>query len=238
VAFDQAHLPTKARDNMIAFTSDQLGLPRREAYTDRASGQVESKEYRAVVFPKVGYAFSRRGSPFRPSAYSHGGISIQELLIPMVALRVRQRETGLLALGEITGPTRPAEGEEMEFRMRISPTSLFPLGADGLHVNVEAGFSRDLDAPTLPSQVLYVTAQGAEVTYRFRADRSDATKEELARGAMERTLTVTASYPEGRRTMRKARTLTFTVQLNTERVARRVPPALGTILGLMPRNAD
>jgi hypothetical protein len=54
---------------------------------------------------------------------------------------------------------------------------------------------------------------------------------------MERTLTISVAYREGRRTTRKAQTHAFTVQLNTERVARRVPANLGNILGLMPKNA-
>lgn len=239
VPFNQAQLPDHARQNMIAFTPDQLGMPKRETYEDKLSKQKETKEYKAIVFPKVGYAFSRKGARFSPSGYSHGGISLQELMIPMVALRVRPQDESRLTLGKISGPTQPVEGEEMEFRMPVTLAQRTSLWGDDdeMKVTAEASYSRDPDrSPPLPPQTYYVSAQGTEVIFRIPADRSDATDEELRRGSMERTLTISVSYREGRRVTRKAQTFAFTVQLNTERVARRVPPSLGSIMGMMPKN--
>lgn len=237
VPFDQAQLPAQARANVLAFTLDQLGLPKRIPYQDKASGQTAYNDYKAIVFPKVGYAFSRNGSKFRPAAYSHGGISVQELMIPMVVLRVRPQEEGLLVLDQITGPAQPIEGEKMEFRMPIRPANLFSLSGEDLRVNVEASYSREPEIHSLAPQVLYVGTQGTTVIYRFRADRSDATEEELREGRMQRTLVIGVSYPEGTRMRRKTQTFSFIVQLNTDRIARRVPTNLDNILGLMPKNA-
>lgn len=237
VPFNQADLPEHARQNMIAFTPDQLGMPRRETYKDRLSGQTETKEYKAIAFPKVGYAFSRSGSAFKPSGYSHGGISLQELMIPMVTLRVRPQDESLLALGQISGPKQPLEGEEMVFRMPVSMARRTTLWSeDDIKVTAEASYSRDPDRNPLPPQTYYISAEGAEVVYRFRADRGDATDAEICDGSMERMLTISVSYHEGWRVTRKAQTFDFTVQLNTERVARRVPPSLGSIMGMMPKN--
>ena len=51
---------------------------------------------------------------------------------------------------------------------------------------------------------------------------------------MRRTLTITATARDGRRTIRKSQSMDFEVRLNTERVIRRVGN-LGAILGLMPK---
>src|SRR5262249_35640998 len=83
------YLPKKVVENVIPFTPDQLRLPLKETVKVQKTGQTYTKEYKAVVFPRTGYSFSRQGSHYNPDAYSHGGISIQELIIPMLVLRVR-----------------------------------------------------------------------------------------------------------------------------------------------------
>lgn len=239
VPFNQAGIPPDKRPHMIAFTPDQLGMPKRETYEDRLSGTKQTKEFKAIVFPRVGYAFSRAGSKFSPSGYSHGGISLQELMIPMVTLRVRSQDESLLSPGKISGPTQPVEGETMVFRMPVHLARRTTLwGEDGeVKLTAEASYRRDPDrSPPLPPQTYYVAAEGAEVIFRIPADRDDATEAEIREGSMKRTLTISVSYPEGRRVTRKAQTFDFTVQLNTERVARRVPPSLGSIMGMMPKN--
>ena len=65
-----------------------------------------NKEYQAIIFPKVGHSFSRYRSHYKPAAYGHGGISIQELLIPMVGLQVEGTEEELLTLQPIDGPKK------------------------------------------------------------------------------------------------------------------------------------
>lgn len=236
VPIDQANLPKKVVQNIIAFTPDQLRMPKKETTTDRVSGLPRTKEYRAIAFPRVGYSFSRRGSPYHPSAYSHGGISLQEMLIPMAVLRVKPREDSILTLGSIAGPDEVIEGQELEFRLRLTPNSRGGTLSEPLRVDVEAAYSLDPERFSLPQQVLYVPSQGAEVVYRFMPPREDATDEELRQGRMERWLTITASYRDGRRVSRKIQTHRFAVQLNLDRVIRRVPTNLGNILGLMPKN--
>jgi hypothetical protein len=87
----------------------------------------------------------------------------------------------------------------------------------------------------LPSQVIYLAGQPAEAVFRYRLGPNDVTAAERRAGALERVLTVTASYQDGRKTHRKSRTYRFTVQLNAEQVVRRVGN-LGAILGLTPRS--
>jgi PglZ domain len=235
VAVDKASLPVKARDNIVAFTPDQLRLFRTETRTTRKTGDVFHKEYEAVVFPRVGFSFSRQGSHYNPDAYTHGGISLQELMIPMVALRVKPRDEGLLLVEPIIGPKEVVEGEEVEFRTPVIRTALGNALPEDLRIEVEATYSRDPDRFPLARQVLYLSSQGSEAVNLFRPNPDDATDEERREGYMKRTLTVTVSWREGRRLVRKAQTHHFAVRLNSEQVIRRVGN-LGNILGLTPKS--
>jgi hypothetical protein len=202
---------------------------------DSNNGVSWLKKYASIVFPKTGYALARPNAPFNPDAYGHGGISIQELIIPMAVLKVRSKDEGLLILDDIIGPSEVVEGQEAEFRLRIRRA----VGAglfDEVRVDVEASYLRDPDRKSLPNQVLYVPPQGADVLYRFTPDTQDASEEERCGGIMERTLAITVIYRDGRRTIRKSRITRLTVRLNSERIIRRVPPHLGNILGLTPKS--
>jgi hypothetical protein len=231
-----AGAPAKVRENVWELPVAQLRMPATETVTDRKTKQSWQKTFSTVIFPKTGYALSRPGANFNPDAYSHGGISIQELMIPMVVLRVKPREEGPLIMDQITGPVETVEGEEATFILRLARPAQGVAKLEELRVDVEAMYSHEPDQRPLPHQVVYVGAKGGAVTYRFVPDPNDATDEERKSGAMERTLTITLSYRDGRRTARKSRIHRFTVRLNSEQVIRRVPSHLGNILGLTPKS--
>jgi hypothetical protein len=210
-------------------------MPKTENAIDRKTKQNWQKEYATIIFPKTGYALSRPGAHFNPDAYTHGGISIQELMIPMVVARMVPREEEILMLDAIAGPLELVEGEDAEFRMRVLRVAPKAGKSAELRVDVEASYSREPDQRQLPRQVLYVPPLGSEVVVRFRPDTAEATTEERQKQLMERILTITASYSEARRCFRKSQTRRFVVRLNPEQVIRRVPSHLGNILGLTPK---
>ena len=236
-----ADVNAKTRANSIAFTPEQLRVPGIETRVNRATGVSYQKQFAAILFPKTGYAFSRGGSQFSPDAYSHGGISIQELLIPMVVLRVKPQDEGALSLGPIEGANDIVEGAELAARIHLRPArgASAAAGDDGereLRVEVDAGYDADdPERDVLPRQIHYVPAHGLDVTYRFKPDAGEATADERRSGVMQRTLTIAVSFHEGRRLVRKSQTFPFTVRLNNEKVVRRVPAALSSILGMMPK---
>jgi hypothetical protein len=244
-----SYLPKKVLDNVIAFTPEQLRLPQKEIVKIQKTGQTYSKEYKAVLFPKVGYSFSRQGSHYNPDAYSHGGISIQELIIPMVVLRVRPRDEGLIILEDIEGTKDVLEGQEAVFTMRLRRTARQNLFDDELRVDVDfeislptivkGGASEPAEAPdtaltSIPRQVCYVGSAGTKVQIPVCHKPDEATPDERRAGTMQRLLTVTVSWREGARTNRKSSTFNYQVQLNPERVVRRLGN-LGSILGLAPK---
>lgn len=234
VPIEQARIPARVRDNIIAFTPEQLRMPIQETRAVGGGAPV-TKQYRAIVFPATGFSFKRQGAPYRPDAYTHGGISLQELIIPMVVLRVKSREDGLLSLGPIVGPDEVIEGEEATFTMAVRRGGAAPGDTGGeLRIEVEASYAADRTRFPLPGQVIYLPAQGVEVAYRFRPDPEDATTDERRAGLMRRTLIITAATRGGRHATRKSQSVEFEVRLNTDRVIRRVGN-LGSILGLVPK---
>ena len=231
-----AKLPSKVRENIISFPPEEIRMPIEEKRTIKKTGHVFFKEYKSIVFPKIGYSFSRQGKHYNPDAYSHGGISIQELMIPMVALKVLEQEEGVIVLKDIIGPAEAVEGEEIEFVLNLIRIDIDTDKTDEIRVDVNASYSLEPDNRPLPGQVLYVSKKGTDVVYRFRPDPNDATVDERKQGTMERMLTINVTYKEGLRIYKKSRTHKFTVRLNPDQVVRRVPANLGNILGLTPKS--
>lgn len=155
------------------------------------------------------------------------------MLIPMLVMRVKMPDDGLLELGQIAGPTELIEGEEAEFRMPIRLIDSYR--HRGLRIDVQAVYHNRESTRTLPSIVQYVSASWDDIVFRFVPDASDASNEERRIGSMERTLTISVSYREGQRIVRKTRSIRFSLRLDSEKIIRRVPAHLGKILGLMPK---
>jgi hypothetical protein len=230
VPFAQANLQPAQRGNVIAFTPTELRMPVRE----QRQGSV-LKEFRAIVFPRAGYAFRRPNAGFRPDAYTHGGISLQELIIPMVALRVKPREEGALRVEEIEGPEEAIEGTELVFRLGLRRSA--NAGEEEIRVEVEASFRRPGGEEELLREVLYVGAAGAVAEYRLMPELAELPAEERRRGVVEAEITIAVRYREGRRSARQARSRRVRLRLNEEQVVRRMSPSLGNILGMTTKRS-
>jgi hypothetical protein len=103
-------------------------------------------------------------------------------------------------------------------------------------VDLDASYAHDPEPVALSGQVHYLTQGDQSLSYRFKPEIGTATDQERKAGLMSRVLTVTTQYRDGRRTIRKSIAGTFRVRLNLEQVIRRVPPALGNLLGLTPKS--
>jgi hypothetical protein len=227
-AWANVDLPDVLRKKVIPFTPGQLRMPVKQSWTKK-NGLVVTKEYQAVVFPRNGCSFSRPEYKYNPDAYSHGGISMQELFIPMAVLRVKAQEVGSLVLEKLDLPAEVLEGEELVARVRVRSS------IEDLRVDLGASWSHEPDAVTLPSQVHYLSSEAQVLSLTFKVDGTLATEEERRLGTMKRTLSVTLQFRDGRKTHRRTVTEVFAVRLNLEKVVRRVPPALGNILGMTPK---
>src|ERR1019366_4838449 len=118
VAWSDVDLPESLRKNVIPFTPQELRMPVKQTWTKK-NGQTVIKEYQAVVFPRNGCSFSRPEYKYHPDAYSHGGISMQELFVPMAVLRVKPQEHGIVVLEKIDVPTEVLDGEALVAHIRV-----------------------------------------------------------------------------------------------------------------------
>lgn len=233
--FKEIKVGNELKNQMIAFTPGQLRMPVKTTRLDPKKGKSVEQEFKTLAFPRVGYSFKRPGSPFKPDAYSHGGISIQEMLIPMVVLKVKQPDQGLLSLEPVQGPQDVLEGDPVEFSARIEYRT-DQLFADDIRVDIRAGYALDPEQFPVSPQVLYVGSEGALISFAFKPNTEDATVEERQQGVMTRLFTLEISYEDSHRIIRKSRTHRFNVKLNAEKIVRRVPAHLGNILGMTPRS--
>lgn len=224
--------PVKFMENTIEMPVSSLRLPATEVERDRYTGQSYENHYASVVFPRSGYAFARPDTNFKPFAFSHGGISLQEMLVPMIVLRSRDRGDSLLMLEEITGPAEINEGQEVEYRLVIRSKRK---AADELRVTVDVTLSGAEQHKNISRQTMFLAAQGAEGLARFVFEAADATTEERQAGQCLRTLHFSVSCHEEKKNWRKSISRQITVVLNSERVVRRIPGKLGSILGLKPK---
>jgi len=239
------YLPKKVLDNIIAFSPDQLRLPEQQTTKIQKTGQTLTKHFRAVVFPRIGFSFSRPGSHYNPDAFSHGGISIQEMIIPMAVMKVRAKERGWILIDSLEGPSEVLEGQPATFMLKLRRGAMQTLLDEDIRVDVDIesasprrSMGDEVQAPrssgVQPRQVVYVGSQGAQLPIVVCHPPEEATADERRSGFMERVLTVTLSWREGSHLARTSQTVGYKVQLNSERILRRLGN-LGGILGLTPR---
>lgn len=229
---DSLHVSGKEKQKIIEFDMKELRLPVAETRFDRRSSQTIDKKFKSIIFPVAGYAFSRPGVPFNPDAFSHGGISLQEMLIPMFVLQVKEPDTGMLHIGNLEGQDEILEGEEACFNVELNGTNK---NHGDIKVEIDGQWGVKDDA-RLPQKIVYIGKDKKTIDFRFSPDSTRASKEDRAKGIFACELSVTISYRHNGKLIRRNRNKLFNVRLNSERIIRRVPTHLGAILGLTPKS--
>lgn len=230
----ESRATVRVRQNTLEFQVKDFKMPDTENATDRETKQQWQKKFTTIIFPKTGYALSRPRSPFNPEAYSHGGISIQEVLVPMIVMRVKSSDEKQLLIDEIIGPKEIIEGEEAEFRVMLQLAKTH--SGKEIKVEAQASYGQKQETAPLPQQIMFITDAGSKLVYRFTPDPNDISDEEHRKGMMVRILKIDLIYRDGKRTIRRSRTFEFSMRLNPQNIVRRVPTHLGKILGLTPKS--
>lgn len=229
-------LPLQQKQHIIEFSPADLRLPEKVEKTERHSKAKMVKKYGSIAFPKPGYAFGRERERFDPPAFSHGGVSMQEMFVPMVVLQIKEASKDLIELQFSSVVTEVIEGEEIVFRLMVTNTAKTGIEGQEIPVTLEASYSREPDTYSIPSRTLYLPSWShKELIFRFTPAQEEALPDERKVGQLTRWFTVTAIYKEGGRKIR--RTLPsqeFVIRLNSERIVRRIG-GLGNILGLTPK---
>ncbi len=221
-----------ARDEVVAFTTAELGLP------EKVNDDHGPRQHRAVFFPRPGYVFSRSGSATRPDAYSHGGVSLQELLVPMAVLRVKTRDAAPVILGNLAGPAEAALGDEpLTYTLTLTrAASEQTTTRVDLAITCGAPITgRDsADPVALPGRAILVGERPVTVQITLTREQIAPTEAEVRQGFATRDLVVTPGLTGVRQSLPTVRK-TVKIRLGNERVQRRVDSQLGNLLGLMPR---
>jgi len=231
-------IPDKLWQHIVELKVEDIRMPKERRTTDKRSGSVLVRRYGAYVFPRPGYAFSRPHGRFKPPAFSHGGISLQELIIPMVVLQVKQPDQEPVTAEFVQVPSALSEGEEAALLVRARHAGGSSIEGDSIRATIEVRDTDAHDQPPLARRVVILPAWGQqEIPIRYCPEPASFSPDERGAGHADRKLSLIMTYQYGRRRIRKMLHHTITVNLNPERIVRRVG-GLGNILGLTPKGSQ
>ncbi|MBN2531850.1 MAG: PglZ domain-containing protein [Spirochaetales bacterium] len=229
------HVPGKVRNNVIEISIKDLRMPIKDTRFNKNRSQSIKKEYASIIFPKTGYSLKRpKPYHYNPDAYSHGGISLQEMMVPMVVMQVKSGEEGIFSLSRIEGPSEILEGEQAEYRMHIS--CLGKSIDKDIRITVEGHWGSGMNQKVLDPHILYISEKGINISYKIKPEPEDLSDEERKSEKIERNLTMSIHYKLNGKSFRKSQTIRFNIRINPERLQRRgISSRLGNILGLKPK---
>lgn len=231
VPLDKSHISKPIQEKILGFKPETLRLPSSEHWEDY-NHNLHEKTISEIIFPRSQYAFARPDSRFEPDAWSHGGISLQEMIIPMIALKIRESEAETLNIN-LGANLEFNETQEITFpiKLQVKGKSI----ADAVRLDIEAIVNSQNERIPVGSKIVLLKAwQEQEISFNYKFDNTQVSEEERANGEITRQLTVTAKYNFGKKLHTKTETKDFTVHLNTGRIVRRVG-GLGNIIGLSPQ---
>jgi hypothetical protein len=231
VPLEKSNIPKLNQEKIIRFKPETLRLPSHETRVDYHHNSHE-KTISDVIFPRSQYAFARPNSRFEPDAWSHGGISLQEMIIPMVALKIRESDAETLNI-DLGKNSEFNETQEIVFLIKLQAKGKSL--ADAIRLDLEAIVNGRNDRTAVGSKVVLLKPwQEQEITFNYKFDSAQVSEEERATGEIIRQLTVTAKYNFGKKQYTKTETKEFKIHINAGRIVRRVG-GLGNIIGLSPR---
>ena len=231
VPLEKSHVSKACQEKIVRFKPETLRLPAKESWEDY-SHNLHEKTISEIIFPRSQYAFARPDSRFEPDAWSHGGISLQEMIIPMVALKIRESDAEIL---NINLGTNLEFNESQEIVLPIKLQAKGKSIADAVRLDIEAIVNSQNERIPVGSKIVLLKPwQEQEISFSYKFDSTKISEEERTNGEITRQLTVTAKYSFGKKLHTKTETKDFKIHLNAGRIVRRVG-GLGNIIGLSPR---
>lgn len=222
-------------NNVFELPITSVKLKRTEFIRERNTGSAKEKTYSTIIFPKVGFALARPEKNFTPDAYSHGGITLEEMLIPMFVFRSRHREDRLIQIDEVSGSNVIVEGQEQKPEYSITIRNISS-AEEEFRVDVQASYSIGADYYYMPSRSRFLTAKSEDmITFSIELDTTNIGEEERRRGKLECRITISITYTYHGKSFIRSRYKDFIIHLNSEKLIRRAPTSLGSILGLKPK---
>jgi hypothetical protein len=205
--------------NGVVFEVGELGIPDK---TGKARWS-----FNHVLFPRPGLTLRRPQGRHDPERYAHGGLSLAECMIPMIVLGPKEKLEPAFDLVGIRFDGVLSEGQHLD--IVITAKAKTPVKEEVLILlQVEAGLDE-----IQPRKDVF---SGAERDYRVRwtPKVDNPSQHERANGKIVKDVTAVARYRWQNRTLRTTVHGTVEIQLDTNRIHRRVDSKLDSIMGMVP----
>lgn len=218
------------KNQMLVFTPGDLRVSDTIISPNKELSQ--KNKYKSVVFPRTGLSFARPGSNFRPDAYSHGGVSLQELIIPMVMMKMKGKTSSFIEISDINAPEEVIEGELIKFNFDIQLSQNSRMS--DLKCVLEYKLDHSESEQVISKEILLVTKETNTINLELKIDSSSIPIADRKKEFSEQMLYLSLSYMIDNHQLSQALTHRFRIKINNEKIIRRVGN-LGSILGLSPK---
>jgi len=233
------YMPKDKRTAFLDFTPSDLRVASQEEATNKETGGKVLKTYASLVFPRAGFAFGRPGNHFSPEAFTHGGVSLQEMIVPMMVLRVRETSELALQMSEVVCPGSVLEGQAIGVSMHVSlgvakKDAERDVTVTGEYRLLTEGGASLGDVTTVSSRRYLVGEDGVDVQIQFIPNVDSVPVDIRTGGVVLADLRIEARYGEDRTEVRRTTAKSVRIVLDAGRLERR-DTGLGKVLGLMPK---
>jgi len=233
------YMPKDKQGAFLDFTPNELHVASEEQVKNKKTGEITLKKYASVVFPRAGFSFGRPGNHFNPEAFTHGGVSLQELIVPMIVLKVRGASELALQIDDVVCPASAVEGQTISIALHIS------LGSTKKDVGRDIAVAAEYrllaedetslgDLTTITLKRYLVGDDGVDAQLEFVPDVTALPAEVRTSGVALVDLRIDVRYGEDHNEVRRTLAKRVRIGLDTERLVR-TNTGLGKVLGLMPR---
>jgi hypothetical protein len=231
---NSTRIPSYLSKEIISFTPKELRLPEKETFTDRATRVTIEKTYSEIIFPRMDYIFGRPQSKFEPYSWIHGGISLQEMIVPMIVLTVKDLEKEQL---EIRYDSNKEFIESPS--INLSTKLLFKSKSfKDVKIDIQAYLNSQISRDNIGSRIIFLkTYQEEPLTFEYKLEPEKITNEERSTGEIKKQFVITAKYYDGAKEITKNDITDIKIKLNPERIVRRVGN-LGNIIGLSSQRGE
>ena len=149
-------------------------------------------------FPDPVLRLAANGNGSIRRRFSHGGVSMQEMFVPMVVLQVKEAAKDLIEMQFSSAPKRLLKVRRWSSGSMINYSGKTGIEGQEIPITLETSYSRDPEKFTTPSRTVYLSPWShKEVIFRFTPLQEEALPNERTAGQLTRWFTVAVTYKEG-----------------------------------------
>jgi hypothetical protein len=208
--------------NGVVFSVADMGIPDKVKKPNGASWT-----YNHVLFPRPGITLRRPQGRHDPERYTHGGLSLAECMIPIIVLGPKIHFEPAFDFVGIRFDGVLSEGQPLDILITVRARNV---------LKEEILFQLQVDAGLDDIQPRKEVFSGTEQEFRVRwtPKLESPSMEEQQNGKVVKQVTAIATYRWKGRALRTTVHDTVEIQLDTNRIRRRLDSKLDSIMGMVP----